>query len=252
MKILIIIAILFPFIASSQITLNVADFSDGGDTVRMSNSTDLTIDFVTTGPNQNWDYSNLTADSQTLLDYQETSSMSFLAQVIFGTFAASDYQATNYISSTALPLDQIGGFLPVNITDVFQFSKNSADSITSIGMALSIDGNEVPFKSDTIETRYKLPLNYNDSYSSRGYTNLDMNPFYNGIWIQYKQRSSVVDGWGNIVTPYGSFDALRIDHFITETDSLFVDFVGGFWEALGTRSLLKSGYLHIGIPHPVT
>ena len=53
-----------------------------------------------------------------------------------------------------------------------------------------------------------------------------MNPIFNLIWIQYRQRSSVVDGWGSITTPYGTYDCLRIKHEITETDSVQIDVTG--------------------------
>ena len=67
---------------------------------------------------------------------------------------------------------------------IYQFSKKTTDSITSIGYAVSVSGTEVPFKSDTIETRYKFPLNYGDQYSSRGYSLMDLNPVYNGVLKQ--------------------------------------------------------------------
>ena len=218
---------LIPLIGISQITLSNADFADSTDTVRMSITVDPAIDFSSTGANSSWDYSNLIPTSQVLLDYKDLSSASFLVNFMYGTSAPLVYQATNFLSSAAIPLDQLSTFLPVTISDVYQYSKNATDSITSVGLSIDVDGNEIPFRSDTIETRYKLPLNFGDTYNSRGFTNLDMNPIYNAIWRQYRQRSSTVDGWGNIVTPYGSFDALRIDHFITETDSIYIE-VSGF------------------------
>jgi hypothetical protein len=85
-------------------------------------------------------------------------------------------------------------------------------------------------KSDTIETRYDFPLNYGDTHFSRGYTYLDLNPIQNAIWIQHRTRSTEVDGWGVISTPLGTFNALRVRHDITESDSLYIDFSGfGFW-----------------------
>jgi len=218
---------LYSFISSAQITLTNADFSDAGDTVRVSVALpDPTIDYVTTGANQTWDFSSLVAESQELLNYRDLSNASFLVQFQFGSAAATDYQATNYIENNDIPLDQIGTFLPVNITAVYGYSKNTQDSITSLGYSMEIDGFEVPIQSDTIETRYKFPLNFNDTYSSRGYTYLDMNPIYNGIWIQHRERNSVVDGWGSITTPYGTFDALRIKHTINESDSIYMDLFG--------------------------
>lgn len=233
MKLLLLITLVTPLMALSQITITDSDFSDGGDTALISLATDPSIDYASTGTNFTWDFSGLTHDSQEIKEYFNISSASFLANFTFGIFAASDYQATNFASSSAIPLDQIGGFLPVNISDVSLFSKNSSGSINSVGFGVTVEGTEIPFKSDTIETRYELPLNYGDTYSSRGYSNLDMNPVYNGIWRQYRQRSSVVDGWGTITTPYGTFDALRIDHSITEIDSIYIDAFGtGFWVEL--------------------
>ena len=228
MRLLFLLSLIYiPVSCFTQITLNNPDFSDAGDTVRVSIAVpDSSIDYFTTGPNQNWDFSSLLAESQELRNYRDVSNASFLVQFQFGNSASVEYQASNYIENNDIPLDQLGSFLPVNISAIYGFSKNSSDSITALGYSLEIDGFEVPIQSDTIETRYKFPLNYNDSYSSRGYTYLDMNPIYNGIWIQYRQRNSVVDGWGTITTPYGTFDALRVKHEINETDSIYLDLFG--------------------------
>lgn len=224
MKLLLLL--LLPLSIFSQISLNNDDFSDGGDVVYVSTATNPALDFTSTGTNQNWDFSGLLSTGQKVKEYSLLDGASFLVNVTFGNFAGSDYQATNYTSSSAIPLDQISGFLPVSITDIFQFSKNTVDSITSVGLSMTVSGTEVPFKSDTVETRYKFPLQYGDVYNSRGYSNVDLNPVYNGIWRQYRQRYSEVDGWGTVTTPFGSFDVLRLHHTINEQDSLFVDFFG--------------------------
>jgi hypothetical protein len=216
--------------ASAQITLNNSDFADGGDTVRMSSATDPAIDFLSTGANFTWDFSGLVAESQTLKNFNDLSGASTLMQFTFGPFAPPKYQATNYTASNDLPLDQVGSFLPVNISEVNGVSRNTADSITSIGISIVVDGTEVPVKSDTIETRYKFPANFGDVYSSRGYTNLDLNPLFDAIWIQYRQRSSNIDGWGQITTPFGTFDALRMRHVIQEQDSLYIGQFGTWVE----------------------
>jgi hypothetical protein len=222
----LLLAAFAPFGLFGQITVTNADFSDAGDNLWVSNALDLQIDFASTGANYTWDFSNLVATDQANREYLSVSNASILVNFIFGSFANQAYQATNYAASSDIPIDQLTSFLPVTITDIFLFSKNSSSAINSVGYAISIDGTEVPFKSDTIETRYELPLNFGDTYSSRGYTNLDMNPIYNGIWRQHRYRESEVDGWGSVTTPYGTFDALRVKHRIQESDSLFVEFNG--------------------------
>lgn len=227
MRSLALITMFAPILGFGQIAVTESDFANAGDTVRMSSTTDLGIDFSSTGANWTWDYSMLVPEDQTLLDFTDISNASMLVNFVYGQFAGTDYQANYYIASDDLPLDQVGGFLPVEITDIVQFSKVSSSAITSLGFAISVEGTEVPFKSDTIEMRYEFPLMYQNVYSSRGYTNMDLNPIQDIIWRQYRTRDSEVDGWGSITTPYGTFDAIRVKHAITEIDSISIDLFGG-------------------------
>lgn len=230
---LLISALLTTTLSIAQITVTQTDFANGGDTVRMSQSTDLAIDFSATGTNYNWDYSSLVPTSQTLKDFRPSSQLSLLSSFMFGAFSPTKYKATYFMESTELPLDQLSTVLPVSITDVFQFTRNTVDSLTSIGYSMVVNGTEIPFKSDTIEKRYDFPINFGNTTSSRGYTNMDLNPVYDAIWRQYRQHTSEVDGWGTITTPYGTFDALRIVHTIEELDSIYITFSGfSFWVPL--------------------
>lgn len=226
MKTFLLLVSLLPLGAFSQVTIQSSDFADGGDTVRMSTTTDATIDFASTGANHSWDFSAMIPESQTLQDYIDISNASSLSGFLFGGFAPTKYQANYFIASDALPLDQIGGILPVSIEDIFQFSKITADSITSIGFSISVQGTEIPFRSDTIEARYKFPLDYQDTYTARGYTNMDLNPVANIIWRQHRLRESEVDGWGTLVVPMGTYNVLRVRHTIYENDSIMQDFFG--------------------------
>jgi hypothetical protein len=207
--------------------LDQSDFADGGDTVRMSTTSDFNVDFSSTGANWTWDFSSLVAESQTLLDFTDMSSAPFIVNIIYGPFAAPEYQATYFMPNDDIPLDQAGGILPVNITDIFQYSKVDASKITSLGYAMSVDGTDIPFKSDTIETRYEFPMMYQNTYTSNGYTNMDLNPIQDIIWRQSRTRDVEVDGWGTMSTPYGTFQTLRVKHTITETDSIYIDLFGG-------------------------
>ncbi len=252
MKTFLALAAAIPFSLFGQITLTVSDFSDANDATWVSTAIDPFIDYSTTGPNTTWDFSSLTFQSQDNKEYFDLSGASALVTFTFGQFASAAYQATNYASSTAIPVDQITSFLPVTITDIYQFSKNSSSAIKSVGFALSINGTEIPFKSDTIETRYALPLNYGDTYSSVGYTDLDMNPIYNGIWRQHINRDSEVDGWGSVTTPHGTYNALRVRHLIQEYDSIYMDFSGlGTWIPLPVPDRYEYEWWANGMKEPV-
>lgn len=216
----------------AQITIQVSDFATSDDTIRMSLANPFTLDVQNTGPNAIWDFSQLTAQSQTLINYNPIGFGSILIIATYGPIASTPYKATYFNLTDDLPIDQFSAFLPIELSNLSQYTRRTSSQINSIGYSIDVAGQGVPFKSDTIETRYELPLNYNDSYTSSGYTYIDLNPATDIKFIQHRQRNSVVDGWGSITTPVGTFNALRIRHDITENDSIYQTFFGaGTWIA---------------------
>lgn len=233
MKTLILSLVLFaPVALFAQITVVVADHANANDTVRFSQAAPLPVDIQTTGANAIWDFSQLSAQTQSLKSYDALNFNSFLIIATYGPIASTPYRASYYNASTALPIDQFSAFLPIELSNLAQYSKRSSSAITSIGYSIDVQGQGLPFKSDTIETRYELPLNFNDTYTSRGYTYVDLNPAADIKFIQHRQRNSTVDGWGTLTTPLGTFQAIRIRHDITESDSIYQTFFGqGTWIA---------------------
>jgi hypothetical protein len=231
MKRFLLLALVSSAMAYGQtgITITEADFAHGGDTVRMSQAFDSGYDVSITGPNATWDFSSLTATTQSLKNFRPLTGAPGFISFLFGSLAPAKYQANYYIENTTLPIDQVTSFLPVQITDIFGFTRftTANDSVQTLGVAMTVDfgsgPTSIPFRSDTIETRYLLPLAYNDAYSSRGYTNIDFNPVYNARWVQARQRTSLVDGFGTLTTPLGSFDVIRIKHDITEQDEITLE-----------------------------
>lgn len=214
------------FITFTQPIIDSTDFMVANDTARVSITNDQSIDFSTTGANSVWDFSYLTANSQRLEKAYDLSSAGFLVGIQFGSNAPIEYQSSYSRPFDGLPFDQLGQFLPINIENISRVSKIDSDSLTYTGYIITVDGNAVAFRSDTIETGYKFPMNFQDNWNSRGYSNIDFNPFFNGIFIQYRQTESVVDGHGTLQTPYGVFNTLRVHHTTQEQDSLFVDISG--------------------------
>lgn len=226
MKHLLLPLLTFSSVSFGQITLTDQHFAGPGESYIYSTVLDPTIDYGTTGANHVWDFSDMTPQAQRNLDTRPTSQLSGLSSFMFGSFAPAAYKASYFNATTDLPLDQVSSFLPISIEEINQFTRKTSSGITSIGYELVSSGQGLGFRSDTIEVRYELPMTYGDSYQSRGYTSLDMNPFYDAKWKQYRQRASNVDGWGTVKTPYGQFDALRIHHVIHEMDSIYFSIQG--------------------------
>jgi len=215
---------------SAQPVLNQANFSGANEAYVYSTATDPQIDYSSTGGNFTWDFSYLVPDGQTGFNNRPMSQASALSNIFFGPFAYQQYQASYFAKTTDIPIDQLTAALPITIDEISRFTKNASGAITSVGYEFVISGQGIAAKSDTIETRYALPLEYGDTYNSRGYTKLDMNPIYDAQWLQHRYRESAVDGYGTVITPWGTFTALRVHHRIEEVDSFYVNYNGsGFW-----------------------
>jgi len=205
---------------NTQIVLTSSDFATAGNEELVSTQLGYTGDFTSTGANYYWNFNDLVPTMQELIVHGSMSQVSGLPNVVFGSFAPANYKAS-YFVKTDLPLDQIGGFLPVELDNIQQYTKVSTSAITSLGYSMSLNGTAIPIKSDTIETRYALPLAYGNTHFSRGYTKLNMNPILDAQWIQHRTRTTVADGWGTLKTPYGINQVLRLKHTITESDSIY-------------------------------
>ncbi|MGB0933300.1 MAG: T9SS type A sorting domain-containing protein [Lishizhenia sp.] len=213
-----------------QISISANDFNQDAADYVLSQSIETNLNTTTTGSNVTWDFSSLSANSQYTDSYLSMSTAPFFVQALFGPFAPTEYKADYYKSASTLPFDLLPPALPLTIEDVNQFTKITPDSLTYIGFSLVANGQEIPFRSDTVEKGYEFPLEFGNTYSSRAYTEADLNPIFDARFIQYKQRSSFVDGWGTITTPYGTFSALRVKHSISEIDSVYIAFGGvGSW-----------------------
>lgn len=223
--ILLLISICFVNLNFSQvITLTVDDFILSSDTARVSITNDNNIDIETTGPNSVWDFSYLIATSQKLIQPQNIDNGGPIVSLLFGS-GGGKWQA-DYFRSLELPLDQLGAILPINIQDSYRFTQSREDSLTYVGIGLKIEENIIGFRSDTIEKAYDFPVTFGDQHISVGHTVADFNPFFNGIFIQNRQRSSEVDGHGTLISPFGMFNVLRMHHQIDELDSLFISLDG--------------------------
>lgn len=213
---------LLSFSIKSQITINQSDFLQSQDSVGISISNDLTLDFTTTGPNSTWDFSDLTASDQLFETAQSMATAGLIINFQFGPFAPSEYRASYFQKFDGLPIDELTGFLPIQINSVNRMIKVTNNELTFPGYSLEVEGNLVGFQSDTIETGYEFPLNFGDNYTSAGYTDINLAPINDARIIINSQRESTVDGHGQLITPHGTYDVLRIHHEIQELDSIYI------------------------------
>ena len=240
-----IFALSISFCSWTQITVTETDFPSGGDTALVSISNETAIDLVTTGSNATWDFSNISIDDQRIETFFDISQADAFYQFVFNNqFTNPDYASEYFIPwNSAVDFSQASA-LGLEIENPVNFTKVGPTAIEQVGFGMKINGIPVPAASDTVDIQYELPLNYSDSWISNSYTNLDLNPQFNGIYRRYQQRNSIVDGWGQITTPFKTYDVVRVKSLISSQDSVYVDLgFGGMWIELPTPDQIEYNWI---------
>jgi hypothetical protein len=201
-----------------QITLGTADFSHANDTFRVSTAPITSSIDLTGSANYTWDYSQLTYNfPQTIDTFLSVSSLPTLIAAYF-SFLKPCNQAT--FTSTSF-LNQLG--IPVNGT--YDMYNNSSANFRERGIGILSDTIAAPIGYSSDDIIYKFPLAFgNMDSSTSGYT---INQIPGIYYSTTKTRVNTVDGWGTLITPYGTFSVLRQQSVIHEHDSISLDTLGG-------------------------
>ena len=212
---IIMVAIFFSGI-NAQISIDVGDMPSVNDTIRISTALSPLIDYSTTGPNQNWDYSVLTQASQRVDTIQSVTST--------GTTYAL-YFADIIINPNRANLAKYVGDQPsapgITVTEAYTFFYKTSSVFKHVGNGGKLNGIETPVAFSPHDVIYNFPLDYNNQDSSNsGWTfTLPGVLFY----AHTQKRVNHADGWGSLTTPYGAFQTLRIKSILTIKDSIKLD-----------------------------
>jgi hypothetical protein len=202
---------------SAQPTITKNDMPVVGDTIWFNTTTFVSgLDYEATGNNYSWDFSSLngTPAADTFIS---VSSTSITLQFVFGLGAQASNLAQNSADLSFIPGIPISGFTNFyrNSTAAFQFS----------GYGVGFGGIGIPIKFNNADVWYKFPLTINSPADSSHSTFAQSLLSYGYLRIDRK-RVNEVDGWGTLITPYGSFQTLRMKSVVHEEDSLYLDTLG--------------------------
>ncbi|MFM7637360.1 MAG: T9SS type A sorting domain-containing protein, partial [Crocinitomicaceae bacterium] len=95
-----------------------------------------------------------------------------------------------------------------------------------VGFSVKVSDVDVAFPSDTIETKYKFPMTYQQVFTTKGYTFIDLSPAAELKVKQLRYVTSTVDGYGQLILPFGTFEVIRVKREINEIDSIYQSFFG--------------------------
>jgi len=198
--------------AHAQITITAADMPNTGDTLRMSQATPASVlgkNFAATGANHTWDFSTLMPASQYLDTFVSVMSTPILYYPTFLATASIALKGESFSMST------------FSLTNVYDFFKETTSAFTQVGFAAQFSGIPLPTLYSSPDYWYRFPLNFQDKDSCQfGYTVAIPTLF---SLSNQSKRVNMVDGWGTLITPFGTFQTLRIMSVITSRDSLQSD-----------------------------
>lgn len=229
-KFYIALSVLISVQLNAQISLSKQHFATKGDSERMSSASASSQIDLNTGADYVWDFSHLTAESQLVEEYGSISSLGAVGNLQFGSFAPDKYKASYFILNQDVPLQYLPSFLPITFSDYNNIMQLTDDSLSLVGVTVSINGQSLPIRYSDIEAQFYFPVSYGDHYTTYGKFDQNMNPIYDAQWKQKREHEVDVDGWGKVTTTLGTFDALRIKHTIVEQDSIYASINGfGMW-----------------------
>ncbi|MEX1001519.1 MAG: T9SS type A sorting domain-containing protein [Crocinitomicaceae bacterium] len=239
-------------LGTAQITITPLDFAAPGDTVMMSTSDETTLDLVTTGAGASWDFSMVAISAQAIDTFYDVSDAEWTYQFMFNnSWDNPDHMSDYYRPWVGIDFSAAQQF-GIDVDTPIRFTDVDTNRVENTGIGMYVNGYSIPAKSDTIDNHYFLPMNYGDSWTSRSYTNVDLNPAFNGIFRRYQQRYSIVDGWGQITTPFGTFDAIRVKSLVVVQDSVYADFgFGGDWYEMPTPDQVEYDWFTNGQKTPI-
>jgi hypothetical protein len=203
-----------PVFLLSQIIIDQNDMPQTGDTIRLSSTIEYgTLNYEETGNNFTWDFSSLLTVTQKVDTFVEFGETPWIYQLIFW--------GSSNLAKEMMSFDQYPGF---QITDAYEYYKTSSSEFRLVGNAATLNGIPFPNKFDTPDIIYNFPLNAGDIDSSYSYYDIPLTGIgYAGGW---KNRVNFVDGWGTLITPYGTFPTLRVKSEVEQYDSIYIDTLG--------------------------
>ena len=229
----------------AQISVDANDMPVSGDTLRYSIANALTanINLYDSGANKTWTYTNLTPTTQNIAEYKTALQVNPLYALTIST-SAYGYKVAD---SFALPGSVS---LPITIKDIYNFfsKKTSPSRFVTEAFAANISGIPTPIDYSDEDELYFFPLQYGDSTTST--FKLTMSIPTLGAIKQQGTRTTKVDGWGTITTPFFStpVNCIRVRSEIDEVDSVQISSM----PALGLpRKTVEYKWLAKGEHYPV-
>ncbi len=209
---ILVISQLFP-----QITITKNDMPNPGDLIHYNIAyTFGGIDYKETGEDFTWDFSGLASFGQEADTFVSVNSTPLLYQAVF------NWPFWNPPASIAQRKGDFNLIPGLTMTDYINFFKNTNSSFNYVGFGVTINNLPVPLKFDSPEVVYNFPVT-SSSTADSSEAGVSLNIPDMGYFEVQRKRINIVDGWGTLITPLGTFQTLRIKSIVYSYDSIYID-----------------------------
>lgn len=215
---LVILSLFTVTIANAQITINSSDMPNANDSVLVSIAGGGigSINPMLSDSNYTWDFSFLIPTLQRYEKFDNPLTFPSPFNFIFNPINCS-YGKDNY-QLTSLPIPGI------TLDAAYDFFKESSSQYKQVGAGYTISGIPLPFLYTSSDIIYRFPLDYLNTDSSDYKFGLPIPSL--AYYGQTGHRVNQVDGWGTLITPYGTFSTLRIYSTVAAVDTIYIDTIG--------------------------
>lgn len=191
--------------AQTPIVINQNDMPDPGDTLRVSQTLTLTGNtYLQTGANQTWDFSNLVPLSQRVEKFLTVSSTGATNQLLFNNQLIFPNSYSSIAQELALPAIPGG----LTLTDTYGFFRETSSQFRQTGYSGVLNGQTVPVAFTSPDVLYSFPMGYQGTDASASGYEINVP---GTIYLAHQQiRDILADGWGTLITPFGTFETLRL------------------------------------------
>ncbi len=208
-----------PFSITAQITLNQSDFPSAGTAVIRAEANTNGVSPGSAGPNQTWDFSSLDTiniDTTTFITPDEAPN-------------SDDFPMANLVSYNL---------------GVYTYNYINSNALWGIGISLDFvePGTFISIYFDPMSKQMVFPTTYGTTFTDSTNIDITLEDPEGGFRTKTVQKSEFeVDGYGTVITPSGSFDALRMVIIRESIDSTWAEFLGQ-WMLLSAGTSTDTTY----------
>jgi len=217
----------------SQIVIEAADFPQAGDSIYQGVDTLISLSITpgNAGADQTWDFSQLHTRQGNTIHFANP----------------ADVSGGNSFPNSFLAVEQFGGWgFADSANGIVQITGFSGD-FTGLGVNM-----DIPFEDPQII--FNFPSAYLTSYNDTSIIDVSMEappalvaqspiPIDSIRFKRYSEIQSEIDGWGNVITPLQTYEALRQRNVEHNIDSIWI-----YAPLLGGWGLLPGAAL--GVENP--